>query len=128
MHHPAGRASRLGFTKGRSFKDNRPARIVKQIATRISGHGTDWCPAAASGSRPRPLWTEAGLTASARNPTPASTLRHSRQTFAFMAMILDCVDDEAKAFYQHYDFQELSGHPYRLFLTTKQLQAMMRKT
>jgi GNAT superfamily N-acetyltransferase len=49
------------------------------------------------------------------------------QTFAFVAVILDCIDDAAKAFYQHYDFQELPGHPYRLFLTTKQLQAMMRE-
>jgi GNAT superfamily N-acetyltransferase len=49
------------------------------------------------------------------------------RTFAFVAVILDCIDDAAKAFYQHFDFQELPGHPYRLFLTTKQLQAMMRE-
>jgi GNAT superfamily N-acetyltransferase len=47
------------------------------------------------------------------------------QTFAFVAVILDCINDTAKAFYQHYDFQELPGHPYRLFLSAKQLQAMM---
>jgi GNAT superfamily N-acetyltransferase len=47
------------------------------------------------------------------------------KTFPFIAVILDCIDDAAKAFYQRYDFQELPGHPYRLFLNTKQLQAMM---
>jgi GNAT superfamily N-acetyltransferase len=47
------------------------------------------------------------------------------RTFAFIAVILDCVDDAAKAFYQRYDFQELPGHPYRLFLSTQQLDAMM---
>jgi GNAT superfamily N-acetyltransferase len=47
------------------------------------------------------------------------------QTFAFIAVILDCIDDAARAFYQRYDFRELPGHPYRLFLSTKQLHAMM---
>jgi GNAT superfamily N-acetyltransferase len=47
------------------------------------------------------------------------------QTFAFIAVILDCIDDKAKAFYRHYDFTELPGHPYRLFITSAQLEAMM---
>jgi GNAT superfamily N-acetyltransferase len=47
------------------------------------------------------------------------------RTFAFVAVILDCVDDTAKAFYRRFDFQELPGHPYRLFLSTKRLEAMM---
>jgi GNAT superfamily N-acetyltransferase len=47
------------------------------------------------------------------------------QTFAFVAVILDCIDDAAKAFYQRFDFQELPGHPYRLFLSTQQLEAMV---
>jgi GNAT superfamily N-acetyltransferase len=47
------------------------------------------------------------------------------QTFAFVAVILDCIDNAAKAFYQHFDFAELPGHPYRLFLTAAQLDAMM---
>ena len=33
--------------------------------------------------------------------------------------------DAAKAFYQHWDFTELPGHPYRLFLGAKQLDALM---
>ena len=49
------------------------------------------------------------------------------QTFAFVAVILDCVNDNAKAFYQRWDFRELPGHPYRLFLTYNQLDAMMKE-
>ena len=47
------------------------------------------------------------------------------KTFAFVAVILDCVNDAAKAFYQHWDFDALPGHPYRLFLSAKRLAAMM---
>lgn len=49
------------------------------------------------------------------------------RTFAFIAVILDCVDDAAKTFYRRYDFQELPGHPYRLFLTAAQLDSMMER-
>ncbi len=48
------------------------------------------------------------------------------QTFAFVAVILDCLDDQAKAFYKRWDFRELPGHPYRLFLSSQSLDAMMR--
>jgi GNAT superfamily N-acetyltransferase len=47
------------------------------------------------------------------------------QTFAFVAVVLDCLDDDAKRFYQRWDFQELPGQPYRLYLSTSQLTAMM---
>ena len=47
------------------------------------------------------------------------------RTFAFVAIVLDCIDDTAKAFYSRFDFQELPGHPYRLFLSTKRLDLMM---
>ena len=47
------------------------------------------------------------------------------KTFAFVAVILDCVGDAAKAFYTRWDFEELPGHPYRLFLSAKRLSAMM---
>ena len=46
------------------------------------------------------------------------------KTFAFVAVILDCINDQAKRFYQHWDFQELPGHPYRLFLSANRLKAM----
>jgi GNAT superfamily N-acetyltransferase len=50
------------------------------------------------------------------------------KTFAFVAVILDCIDDAAKAFYRHWDFEELPGHPYRLFLSAKRLDAMMEES
>lgn len=46
------------------------------------------------------------------------------QTFAFVAVIIDCLDDTAKTFYQRWDFTELPGHPYRLFLSAKLLAAL----
>jgi GNAT superfamily N-acetyltransferase len=47
------------------------------------------------------------------------------KTFAFVAVLLDCVNDAAKAFYQKRDFREVPGRPYRLYLSAKQLEAMM---
>jgi len=49
------------------------------------------------------------------------------KTFAFIAVILDCLNDKAKAFYRHWDFAELPGHPYRLFLSARHLDAMMEE-
>ena len=49
------------------------------------------------------------------------------KTFAFVAIVLDCISDNAKNFYQHWDFQELPGRPYRLFISAKRLKAMMGK-
>ncbi len=48
------------------------------------------------------------------------------ETFPFVAVILDCIDDAAKAFYRRWDFQEIPGHPYRLFLSYRQLEAMTK--
>jgi GNAT superfamily N-acetyltransferase len=47
------------------------------------------------------------------------------KTFAFVAVILDCLNDAAKAFYQQWDFEELPGQPYRLYLAAQQLNTMM---
>jgi len=47
------------------------------------------------------------------------------QTFAFVAVILECISDTVKAFYRKWDFEEVPGHPYRLFLSFKRLEAMM---
>ena len=47
------------------------------------------------------------------------------KTFTFIAVILDCINDAAKAFHRRWDFEELPGHPYRLFLSAKRLEAMM---
>lgn len=49
------------------------------------------------------------------------------QTFAFVAVILDCVDDAAKSYYTRWDFEELPGNPYRLFLGANTLATMMQK-
>ena len=49
------------------------------------------------------------------------------KTFAFVAAILDCLNDAAKAFYRRWDFEEVPGHPYRLFLSAKRLDAMMNE-
>ena len=47
------------------------------------------------------------------------------KTLAFVAVILDCISQEAKAFYQRWDFEELPGHPFRLFLSAQRLLSMM---
>jgi hypothetical protein len=47
------------------------------------------------------------------------------KTSAFVAVILDCLNDAAKRFYQQWDFKELPGHPYRLFQSAKRLAATM---
>jgi GNAT superfamily N-acetyltransferase len=49
------------------------------------------------------------------------------KTFAFVAVVLDCLNGAAKAFYRRWDFEELPGHPYRLFLSAKRLDAMMEE-
>jgi GNAT superfamily N-acetyltransferase len=46
------------------------------------------------------------------------------QTFAFFAVILDCVDEQGKRFYRQFDFQELPGYPMRLYLSFKSLEAL----
>ena len=48
------------------------------------------------------------------------------KTFAFVAVILDCINVAAKAFYQQWDFEELPGNPSRLFLSAGRLAAMMQ--
>ncbi len=47
------------------------------------------------------------------------------ETFAFVAVILDCTSDHARSCYKHWDFEPLPGHPYRLFLSAERLRAMM---
>lgn len=47
------------------------------------------------------------------------------RTFAFVAVILDCINEDAKAFYKQWDFHELPGYPYRLYVSSKQLDAML---
>jgi GNAT superfamily N-acetyltransferase len=49
------------------------------------------------------------------------------KTFAFIAVVLDCLDDAAKAFYQRWNFKEMPGCPYQLFLRADELKAMIQK-
>jgi hypothetical protein len=44
-----------------------------------------------------------------------------------VAVILDCLDEAAKAFYQRWDFREVPGRPMRLFLPFSALEALMSK-
>lgn len=46
------------------------------------------------------------------------------ETFAIIAVVLDCVDDSAKAFYSRWGFRELPGHANRLYLSWAELEAM----
>jgi GNAT superfamily N-acetyltransferase len=50
------------------------------------------------------------------------------KTFPFIAVILDCVNESAKAFYSRWDFAQLPGYPFRLFLSAKHLEAMIEGT
>jgi GNAT superfamily N-acetyltransferase len=50
----------------------------------------------------------------------------SSTTFPFVAVILDCVDAAAKAFFQSCDFAELPGHANRLYLSARDLEAMLQ--
>jgi len=45
-----------------------------------------------------------------------------------VAVIADCIDDNAKAFYSRFDFRELPGHPYRLELSAGQLDTRMESS
>jgi GNAT superfamily N-acetyltransferase len=47
------------------------------------------------------------------------------QSFAFVALILDCIDDHARAFYRRWDFRPLPGHNNRLFPSWSKLEAMV---
>lgn len=46
-------------------------------------------------------------------------------TFPFVAVVLDCLDEPTKAFYQRWDFQEIPAHPLRLFLSARAIAKMM---
>ncbi|MCA9215610.1 MAG: GNAT family N-acetyltransferase [Planctomycetales bacterium] len=46
-------------------------------------------------------------------------------TFAFIAVILDCIDTSAKHFYRQFHFAELPGYPLRLFVPFRLLKEMM---
>ena len=47
------------------------------------------------------------------------------KTFPFIAVLLDCVDEPTKQFYERWNFRELPGRPMRLFLSASELKAMV---
>ena len=47
-------------------------------------------------------------------------------TFPVVAVMLDCINESTKRFYKKWDFAELPGHPFRLFLSAKHLDEIMR--
>lgn len=47
------------------------------------------------------------------------------RTFAFVAVMLDCLNEAAKSFYLRWGFAELPGHPNRLFVSAAQLEALL---
>ena len=48
------------------------------------------------------------------------------QVMPFVAVLLDCATEKAKAFYQRHDFEELPGYPMTLILPWNLLDRMMR--
>lgn len=48
------------------------------------------------------------------------------QTFAFITVIFDCVDEQGKRFYGQFDFEQLPGYPMRLYLPFKSLEALAK--
>lgn len=80
-------------------------------------------------------WLGVGAVGSARRGQGLGTMLLARalrdcheagRSFAFVAVIIDCIGDAARAFYGRWDFAALPGHPYRLFLSAAQIEAMMR--
>jgi GNAT superfamily N-acetyltransferase len=49
------------------------------------------------------------------------------QTFPFIAVVLDCLDEATRGFYLRWDFQELPGHPLRLYLSANHLEVLMKR-
>ena len=57
----------------------------------------------------------------------AQALNHcicSGEMIPFIAVILDCLNKDAKKFYQKFDFEEVPGHPMKLILPWKHLKAI----
>ena len=42
----------------------------------------------------------------------------------FVGVVIDCLDDVAKAFYRRFDFAEFPGHPMKLLVSRNQLDAL----
>jgi GNAT superfamily N-acetyltransferase len=49
------------------------------------------------------------------------------EVFSFVAVILDCLSETAKAFYHRWGFAELPNHPSRLYLSAKHLDVIIHR-
>lgn len=47
------------------------------------------------------------------------------QIFSFVAVVVDCLDENSRAFFMQYDFQPIPANPFRLFLSTRHLDVMI---
>ncbi len=61
------------------------------------------------------------------NSNACRVLGFRGRVFSFGAVILDCITDSAKRFYQKWDFHELPGYPSRLYLSAQSLAAMVEE-
>lgn len=52
--------------------------------------------------------------------------REAAGMMPFVAVILDCLTESAKAFYLRYQFSEVPGHPMRLLVPRNRLDAMFQ--
>lgn len=59
--------------------------------------------------------------------TALGDCHEASKTFAFVAVILDCIDDRARQFYEQFDFKSVPGHPRKLYLSFKLLEAMVNE-
>jgi len=44
--------------------------------------------------------------------------------FPYVAVIIDCMNEKAKKFYERYDFKEIVGHPMKLYISWKRLEVI----
>lgn len=47
------------------------------------------------------------------------------QTFAFVAVVLDCINENAREFYARFGFEEMPGQPFRMFLSFERLRVIV---
>lgn len=52
---------------------------------------------------------------------------HAGQIFPFVAIIVDCLDESSRQFFQASSFHELPGNPFRLYLRTADLGAVLAR-
>jgi GNAT superfamily N-acetyltransferase len=53
--------------------------------------------------------------------------RRVRRDIEFVAVLIDALDAQTRAFYERYDFRPVPGHPFKLFISAGLLEAMARR-